>query len=56
VTGDWSLETRKEKRRPTPPFLSNGTFVYAEKEDPQPQVDLALGFLITNCSPSAFFW
>ena len=24
---------------------------YAEKEDPQPQVDFALGFLITNCSP-----
>jgi len=26
--------------------------VYAENEDPQPQVVVALGFLITNCAPS----
>jgi hypothetical protein len=24
---------------------------YAEKDDPQPQVVVALGFLITNCEP-----
>jgi len=26
----------------------------AEKDDPQPQVEVAFGFLITNCAPSAF--
>ena len=25
---------------------------YAENEEPQPQVDVAFGFLITNCAPS----
>jgi hypothetical protein len=26
--------------------------LYAEKDEPQPQVDVAFGFLITNCAPS----
>ena len=26
--------------------------VQAEKEEPHPQVDVAFGFLITNCAPS----
>ena len=29
---------------------------YAENEEPQPQVEVAFGFLITNCSPSTFCW
>jgi len=29
---------------------------YAEKDDPQPQVEVALGFLMTNCAPSTFSW
>jgi hypothetical protein len=30
--------------------------VQAEKLDPQPQVDCALGFLMTNCAPSRPSW
>jgi len=29
---------------------------YAENDDPQPQVEVAFGFLITNCAPSTFSW
>lgn len=29
---------------------------YAEKEEPHPQVELAFGFLITNCDPSMLSW
>ena len=28
----------------------------AENDDPQPQVEVAFGFLITNCAPSRFSW
>lgn len=26
--------------------------IYAEKDEPQPQVEVALGFLMVNCEPS----
>jgi hypothetical protein len=29
---------------------------YAENDEPQPQVEVAFGFLITNCAPSTFSW
>ncbi len=29
------------------------TGCYAENDEPQPQVEVALGFLITNCEPSS---
>src|SRR5207247_2544816 len=41
----------KTKRGPSAP-ASGSQWTYAEKDEPQPQVLVALGFLITNCAPS----
>lgn len=44
-------DAHKRKREPKLPFLvlRNQT----EKDEPQPQVLEALGFLMTNCAPSS---
>ncbi len=41
--------TGRKAPRNFPAYLTNQT----EKEDPQPQVVVAFGFLMTNCEPSS---
>ena len=37
-------------------FFVAGESAYAENDEPQPQVVVAFGFLITNCAPSRPSW
>ena len=41
-----------KKARTKPRFLNVRKKDQAENDDPQPQVVVAFGFLITNCAPS----
>jgi hypothetical protein len=42
-----------EESVPARPAVPPAAFTYTENDEPQPQVDDALGFLITNCEPSS---
>jgi len=42
-----------KKTGPAGPVFYYSLYAYAEKDDPQPQVLVAFGFLITNCAPSS---
>jgi len=44
------------KKAASAAFPSNRAPGYAENDDPQPQVEVAFGFLITNCSPCMPDW
>ena len=47
------LENRSGRRRVEfAPRRWFSSFLYAENDEPQPQVDVAVGFLMTNCAPS----
>ena len=46
-----SIKFEHKKRTPQRPVFYS-LQIYAENDDPQPQVDWAFGFLITNCAPS----
>ncbi len=46
------LSSIKQNGAQCAPFLKQLHFVYAENDEPQPQVVVAFGFLITNCEPS----
>lgn len=42
---------QKIKRGPKAPFFKLEASAQTENDDPQPQVVLACGFLMTNCAP-----
>jgi hypothetical protein len=54
----WTAGKRKSrtamdtKKAAETAFLFLRGLDYAENDDPQPQVEVAFGFLITNCAPS----
>ena len=62
---DFELEPARRRRRADlekrtgprgPRRHCSGKADQAENDEPQPQVDWAFGFLITNCAPSSPSW
>lgn len=49
---EWEIILPTKKDAVASFFVGKLKRTYAENEDPQPQVDCAFGFLITNCAPS----
>ena len=48
----WLDFLQNKTGRKAPRFVCNYPATYTENDEPQPQVVVAFGFLITNCEPS----
>jgi len=51
-----SFMNRKRNGAARAPLAVDGLRRQAENDEPQPQVVVAFGFLITNCAPSSPSW